>query len=269
MAQDRVIELDGVHNFRDYGGYAVAGGGRVKRGLLWRSGQHHGATDADLARIDGLGLAAVYDLRSEHERGLHPCRRPEGFAARIVTVAGDTRGVAHEINAPHVEAGARAAQGPRRRDAASSRESMRRSYQTIAFRPTLVTMMRSYIADHAGLDGGSLINCMAGKDRTGFAVAMLHTALGVHADDVMADYLLTNTAGDIEARIKAGGTAIRSSIGELEPDVLRVLMGVEPDYLYTAFAAITERFGSIETYLEHELGASEEVREKLRARLVE
>ena len=44
MSQDRVLPLEGVHNFRDYGGYAVGGGGRLRRGLLWRSGQHHDAT---------------------------------------------------------------------------------------------------------------------------------------------------------------------------------------------------------------------------------
>ncbi len=37
---DRVINFQGIHNFRDYGGYAVKGGGRLKRDKLWRSGQH-------------------------------------------------------------------------------------------------------------------------------------------------------------------------------------------------------------------------------------
>ncbi|MCX7864990.1 MAG: tyrosine-protein phosphatase, partial [Novosphingobium sp.] len=62
MKEDRVLELQGVHNFRDYGGYAVRGGGRLKRGLLWRSGQHHRATDDDLARIVQLGLVNVLSL---------------------------------------------------------------------------------------------------------------------------------------------------------------------------------------------------------------
>ena len=53
-----MLDLEGVYNFRDYGGYPVAGGGRLKRGLLWRSGQHHDATDADLERIAALKLAS-------------------------------------------------------------------------------------------------------------------------------------------------------------------------------------------------------------------
>ncbi len=50
LDEDRVLRLEGVHNFRDYGGYATPGG-RLKSGLLFRSAQHHGATDADLVRI--------------------------------------------------------------------------------------------------------------------------------------------------------------------------------------------------------------------------
>jgi len=33
-----------------------------------------------------------------------------------------------------------------------------------------------------------------GKDRTAWGVAVVHRLLGVHHDDVMEDYLLTNTA---------------------------------------------------------------------------
>src|SRR5438874_9763209 len=83
MTTDRILILEGVHNFRDFGGYAVAGGGRLKRGQLWRSGQHFGATDADLAKIADLRLADVFDLRSSKEREIHPCRRPAQFDAAV------------------------------------------------------------------------------------------------------------------------------------------------------------------------------------------
>ena len=50
--EDRILPLEGVENFRDYGGYAVPGGRRVVRGRLWRSAHHGGATDADLERVE-------------------------------------------------------------------------------------------------------------------------------------------------------------------------------------------------------------------------
>lgn len=256
----RVLLLQGVHNFRDCGGYAVSGGGRLRRGVLWRSGQHHGATDSDLGAIAGLGLDAVFDLRGSKERQSHPCRRPEGFGAAVFLCADPER-----VHAPHVAA----AQTARQRTAQSTRESLVRNYAGIAFRPELQAMIRSWFARIVAGRGPSLIHCMAGKDRTGIAVAMLHLATGVHRDDVMEDYLMTNTAGDPEARIASGAETIRAVTGQVEDDVLRVLMGVEPEYLEAAFAAIGERHGSVDAYLEEALGADVATRAKLRAVLVE
>jgi protein-tyrosine phosphatase len=256
----RVLCLEGVHNFRDHGGYAVSGGGRLRRSMLWRSGQHHGASDADLARIDALGLVTVFDLRSPVERTSHPCRRPDAFAAEIhATDAPAAR------TAPHLTA----AETTRQRDVEGTRESMRRNYHAIAYRPELIASMRSYLTILAEGRGPSLINCMAGKDRTGIAVAMLHLALGVHRDDVIADYLLTNSAGDIRARIEAGASTIRERSPSLDDEVLRVLMGVEAEWLEAAFAAIDEREGSLDAYLSGVLGIDDGLRGRLREALVE
>jgi protein-tyrosine phosphatase len=241
MPFDRVLDLHGVHNLRDCGGYAVAGGGRLKRGVLWRSGQHVGATDADLEVIAGLGLTSVFDLRSAHERTVNPCRRPAGFVAKAVV----------------------------RRDAAGARESMRANYHRIAFRAGLVTMVRRYIETAAAGGGPVLVNCMAGKDRTGIAVAMLHHVAGVHRDDILADYLLTNTAGDIDARIAAGMASIRATGSDLAEDVMHVLMGVEAEYLEAAFERIAEECGSIDGYLRDVVGLDGLLRERLMDALVE
>ena len=268
-ADDRVLRLEGVHNFRDFGGYAVAGGGRLKRGLLWRSGQHFGASDADLDRIASLELASVFDLRSGKERAAHPCRRPQGFAGQVHLIEEPAAPPA-ESAAPHLAAAERtAAQAPRQRDAASTREGLLRNYAGIAFRPALVAAMQRYLAELAAGKGPSLINCMAGKDRTGVAVAMAQLAVGVHRDDVMADYVLTNSAGDVEARIAAGMETIRAITGQLDEAVLRVLMGVEPEYLESTFRVIAERHGSIDGYLADVLGADAALRERLRGALME
>lgn len=260
MSIDRVLELEGVHNFRDYGGYPVAGGGRLKRRILWRSGQHFGATDADLEKIGELELASVFDLRSSKERSTHPCRRPEGFRATVHFPEDPS-----ERQAPHIAA----AQTTRQRDAASTRESMRRNYGSIAFRPELVTMIRRYLSELAEGKGPSLVNCMAGKDRTGISVAVLHLAAGVHRDDVIEDYLLTNSAGDVEARITAGAETIKAITGTMDEEVLRILMGVEAEYLESAFRMMEERHGSADGYLSDVLGADAGLRARLRDALVE
>ncbi len=258
MTDARVLPLEGVHNFRDFGGYAVVGGGRLKRGWLWRSGQHFGASDSDLAQIVALGLTDVFDLRSSTERTNHPCRRPVDFTAKVHISADPV-----VIAAPHI------AEATQKRDAAATREGMRRNYGRIAFRPELIAMMRSQLAVLVEGRGPSLVNCMAGKDRTGIAVAMIQLAAGVHRDDVIADYLLTNTAGDPAARIAAGAETIRAVARQMDPEVLRVIMGVEAEYLESAFAAIAERNDSIDGYLEDVLGVDDALRGRLQEMIVE
>lgn len=257
---DRILLLEGVHNFRDAGGYAVAAGGKMKCAVVWRSGQHHGATDTDLEHIAALGLTSVFDLRTSRERSVHPCRRPQTFAARVFFAKDpDLR------HAPHLAA----AQTTRQRTAQSTRESLTRNYGGICFRPELQAMIRDWFDELARGRGPSLVNCMAGKDRTGIAVAMLHAALGIHRDDIMADYLLTNSAGNVKARIASGAEAIRAITGQLDDAVLQVLMGVEPDYLEAAWQAVEERYGTFDAYLEQALGVDAVKRERMLAALVE
>ena len=85
---DRILPLEGIRNFRDYGGYAGAEGARVMRGMLWRSGHHCEATAADLEKVHALGLAAVIDLRGDSrakprasQAQLRTRPRPKAFAA--------------------------------------------------------------------------------------------------------------------------------------------------------------------------------------------
>jgi protein tyrosine/serine phosphatase len=258
MSDDRILPLEGVHNFRDYGGYPVAGGGRLKRRSLWRSGQHGGATEADLAAIDSLGLRHVIDFRGESERTASPCRRGPAFSAEVVFYEGETANLA-----PHVEA----ADGVL--DPAGAHRAMERIYRNLPQRKPVHWVMRRFFATLANGEGPSLVHCLAGKDRTGMAVALLHHALGVHPDDAMADFLLTNVAGNIDARIAAGGEAIRARHGGILEETIRVLMGVDERYLHAMREALDAHYGSVNAFLERELGVDAAMRDALRLHLVE
>ena len=110
--------------------------------------------------------------------------------------------------------------------------------------------------------------CLLYRSLTG--VALLQALMGVHGDDIMADYLLTNTAGDVERRIEAGGRLVRAQASvPLDDDAVRVVMSVEPAYLDTAFAAIRERHGSVEAYAEAACGVTPALRDAIAAQLVE
>ncbi|WP_309751191.1 tyrosine-protein phosphatase [Novosphingobium sp.] len=251
---ERVFKLDGVHNFRDYGGYAAADGAKIKAGVLWRSAQHGDASDADLVAIDALALQAVIDLRGPSERSAKPCRRSDSFAAQVFTYPEETAGLAL-----HTEA----ADGVV--SEAEARAAMLRLYDGIAFRENLVPMLRCYFEVLLRSEGPSLVHCVAGKDRTGFAVALVQHALGVSRDDIVADYMLTNVAGNIEARIAAGAEQIRAHRGAITDATIRVLMGVEEDYIVAAFAAVEARHGDLDAYLAEVIGVDAAAIEELRA----
>ncbi|WP_375250081.1 tyrosine-protein phosphatase [Sphingomonas sp.] len=256
---ERVRSLQGIHNFRDYGGYRAVDG-VLRTATLFRSGQHAGATPADLGAVQALHLRTVVDLRGDAERRAAPCVRHPEFGAEVLFAAGETAG---DSLAPHEEAG----QGIRSADEAQA--AMTQLYTTMPFRPVLVDSLRLYFAALATQDGSSLVHCLAGKDRTGWAVALLHHLLGVHADDIMADYLLTNTAGDQAARIGSAAASIRERYGaQMDDDAIVTLMSVHPDYLMTAFDAIQARYGSVTGYAEAVLAVDAAALERLRARLI-
>ena len=256
--QTRVLKLDGVHNFRDYGLYAGADGAKIKPGLLWRSAQHGDASDQDLADIHVLGIRTVVDLRGPSEREAKPCRRHPEFAAQVFVYPEETAGLAL-----HTEA----ADGVI--TAAEARAAMVRLYEGIPFRENLVPMIRCYLEVLRRAEGPSLVHCVAGKDRTGFAVALAQHVLGVSQDDIVADYVLTNQAGNIEARIAAGAQQIRAHRGNISDETIRTLMGVEAEYLETAFAHAAARHGSLDAYLAEVIGVDAAAREDLRRAYLE
>ena len=258
---DRVIVLSGIQNFRDYGGYA-ARGGRLKRGVLWRSGHHAEATAQDLEAVHALRLATVIDLRGDSERAGSPCLRHSRFEARVLFHPGETAS-AHG-KAVHEEAADEV------RTVADAHAAMVRLYASMPWRPVLVGTYRLYFQALAEDGAPSLLHCLAGKDRTGLAAALAHELLGVNRDDAMADYLLTNRAGNIERRIEAGARHVRSGFGrDMDIDAVRTLMSVDPAFLETALNAISEKHGSIEAYARDVLGITKQTVERMECNLVE
>jgi protein-tyrosine phosphatase len=248
--ENRILPFNGIHNFRDYGGYATVTGARVRSGLLYRSGQHREADNADLASVAALNLVSVIDLRGDQERAAYPCPRHPEFGAAVLFAEGETSG--HVADGTIKEFIVNEAQ---------AHATMMDLYRGMPFRDPLIAVLTAYFAALAEQPGASLVHCLAGKDRTGIAVALLHDMLGVHRDDLLADYLLTNTAGDIEARIAAGAAPVRNSFGpDMTDDAVRVLMSVDAAFLESAFVQIDQQYGSLENYRVNALGITEERR---------
>lgn len=255
----RHIAFEGIENFRDFGGYATACGRGVKTGVLYRSGHHAAASDADLARLADLGIGVIVDLRRPNERENWPSRRWPGFGAHVVD-----NDAAQEHMAEWLEflAGSDLS-------VESFRSYMLDYYRAAPFHPRYVDLYSRYFRALAETDGAVLVHCAAGKDRTGVICALTHHVAGVHPDDIVEDYLLTNDPVRLAVRAEAVRPMIHEHTGRTITDAaLRYAIGVEAEFLETSFAAMRERHGSVDAYLEAELGLGSKLREQVRERVL-
>lgn len=246
----------GLINFRDFGGSATAPGGKVATGRLYRSAHLAGLDHLGLAAIASLGLDLIVDLRHEAERRREPSRLPAGLEHRILSAPADP---AREGDALHVSALARALASGR-----PARAIMIESYRRAPFEADRIALFTAYFRRLAEAEGAVLIHCTAGKDRTGLLVALTQALLGVHRDDIMAEYLRSLDAFEaLTATLSAWLEAHGLGAEAVDPALLRALIGVEAAYLDAAFAAIEADHGSIEGYCRQRLGVDDELRARL------
>lgn len=258
MIRDPFLPMRGIHNFRDYGGYETADGGRVRTGLLYRSGQHVEAQDADLALLDTLGIRTVIDLRGESERERHPCRRSTDFAAEVVAHPGETTSTA-----PHEDVGDGIL------PAEYARKRMIGVYTRMPENPAMISMFGRFFRALDEREGASLVHCFAGKDRTGIAASMILHVLGVPHALIEREFLLTNEARTLDVLKRQSLPGIEARLGPLEDDAVRNLLEVRAEYLATYLAATEASHGSFDAYLADAIGVDDPMRERLKARFVE
>lgn len=255
---ERIIALEGVRNFRDFGGYVTEDGGQVKRRLLFRSGHHAEASDADLEVLNGFNIRFQADLRRPDERERQPAR----WQGREVLTSDGGR----ERVSPHVDFLSRV-----EAQAEDAEDWMHSYYRTAPFKAHHVELFTGWFDRLAGMEGeeAALVNCAAGKDRTGILCALTKHVLGVSRADIFEDYDLTNHAVDVDARLPDAQAYFNDYLGKTyAADVYRPFLGVRRGYLETAFATIEAETGGLDAYMEGRLGVTEEMRRALRARLV-
>jgi protein tyrosine/serine phosphatase len=254
----RIHRFDALDNFRDYGDYATSAGRHIAPGRLFRSGHQARATEADLKRLAALEIATVVDLRRPSERRAQPSKRPADFSAAVIESDHDDGG-----EAPHLTFLRTADLTPE-----SGRRFMTDTYRRLAFEPSHLDLFARYFRALGESDGPILIHCAAGKDRTGLLAALTHHLLGVHHDDMVADYLLTNAAVDLEGRAPGIARQLEAQTGRTASyDAVVAFLGVEPVYLDTALAGIAALHGSTDGYLEQALGVDTALRDRIGARL--
>lgn len=249
-----------VRNFRDCGGFPTADGRAMRKGRLYRSAQHHEASDSDLVTLATLGITDIVDLRRPNEREKYPSRRWPDFKARVVEHAG----VDGMELPPHLAAFADAGQSGE-----AAKAAMLEIYRGFAVDPMITDLYRDYFRTLADAKGAVLVHCAAGKDRTGLIVALTQYLAGVKREDILAHYLETNRSDYVTPATIAGMRAYSAQEGRpFCDDAIMAVLTVTPEYLDAALAEIESRHGSVDAYLSNAIGVTPQLREKIVERLV-
>lgn len=236
---ERAIPLAGATNFRDLGGYTGLGGRPLKWRKIFRSDHLGQLSQDDVSQLCALGLARVCDFRGVQERKAHPCALP-GAQVHALTIEPTVVQALEDYAL--------------RNKVVTGGDAVRLMQDT--YRAFVMSNSARFaeLFDHLLHDDAPLVfHCTAGKDRTGFAAALILSALGVERDVIMQDYLLTNAL--YKAPQLVGGSA--------PPEVRDAIRRVQPDYLQASLDAVERDHGGMENYLTRTIGLGEAQRKRL------
>lgn len=244
-------------NFRDLGGLP-ASGGLTRSGVLYRSEGPRNFTPTQFEALQGMGFRSIVDLRSAQEREEAP-HEWHGADCRWLglDVNADLRVFGHDGRE-------RLILGPEPEIAIST---MAETYREV------VGALMSHWPIIAGvlLDGEvpMLLNCTAGKDRTGVAIALLLELAGVPRDAIVEDYMRSVRftenllrSGELEAGLMAS-FGFMPSAGQVD-----ALIGVRADYLEAAWDEVAQGWGDVPGYFVA-AGLNTDMQQRIRAVLVD
>lgn len=245
----RHVPLHGAVNFRDLGGYRTADGRQVRWKTLYRSDSLAELTAADMETVAALGLRSLCDLRDHPERGRKPNRLQAGPTLKVHSIGFQPHG------GEQLVAGLKM----RTMSAAGVEAAFREMYRRFPLEQTAIyARVLDILLEPGALP--ALIHCTSGKDRTGFAAAVVLMALGVPRETILEDYLVTNRhRRDLSFLLGA----------DTDPEVLATMKQAHPEYLAAAFNSIDEAWGSDQVFVRNGLGLAEQCQQRLRELLLE
>ena len=178
MPRSRDLAWDGCLNVRDLGGHPTGDGGETRFGSLVRADSVGRLSESGWQALVAYGIRTVIDLRGDHEREDDP---PGELPVEVRHV-------------PFMEASEaeweEIAEQLEKLDELPVADATRDAYLIFLerFKPNVGAAIRT-VAEAP--EGGVVVHCVGGKDRTGLLTALLLHVAGVPEAEIAADYALS------------------------------------------------------------------------------
>jgi protein tyrosine/serine phosphatase len=250
LLRSRDLVWDGCLNVRDLGGHRTVDGGETSFGAVVRADSVSQLSEAGWEALTDYGVRTVLDLRGEHERDDDP---PGDLPVDVLHIPFMEASEAEwEEIAEEIEGAAAAAP-----DVAASTRDVYLIFLE-RFGANVAAALRA-IANAP--EGGVVVHCVGGKDRTGLLVAFLLHLAGVPDEEIAADYALS------EERLRPRHEAwFEAADSEEELERLRRIAQTPAESMLGVFRELERRHGSVKGYL-RSTGLTDDELDRLRARL--
>jgi protein-tyrosine phosphatase len=259
------MEFERLKNTRDLGGLTMQDGRKIKPGMLIRSSYLAVAPAHDLAILQNT-VSDIVDFRTEKERQERPDPEMAGVTYHAQPVLADmTAGITREEEADKNEIETYLL------DPDGARQHMLENYRLFVTSDHARQCYRHFVELLAApREKAILWHCTAGKDRAGFAAAIVLSILGADRETILADYMKTNAG--LAREIQWIYPMIEKQAGimtETMRKALDYMFLAREEYLLEAFRTAEEKHGSMDAYLKESLGVDDAMRKGLQDRYLQ
>ena len=244
--RQRDLAWEGLLNVRDLGGHPTEDRGETRYGAVIRADSVRRLTDAGWAAVVDYGVKTIVDLRTDEELEADP---PAELPVRVVHVA------TLEEDADVF------AQADQASDTAPDNSMATKEVYLIFLERFAANFARAVAEVAHAEEGGVVVHCAGGKDRTGLVTAMLLRLAGVGIEEIAADYALS------EERLRPRHDIwLAEAATEAEKARIRRIAATPAEAMIHVLDELERRYGSVEDYL-RAAGLSDEDLARARARL--
>lgn len=272
MKNQRILDIDGVINFRDLGGYQTQDARTVRWGRVYRSAQLDRMSLQGVKEMAALRIKTVVDLRFSEETKRYPTLIDAVSNADILTWEDEFEGDSAEKSDAIKRSWQQSLDS---NDPEQVREAMRANYpkKLYSHRAIYKKMLMRLIDQQTPL----VFHCAAGKDRTGVAAALILSLLGVNNEVIIDDYLLTQSATEnLLKSFHAGGATgpkgnsdFQHKLASYPRALVQPVFDADVSYINTLLTYVTEQYGGFTEYASEVLELDSSHIERLKHRLLE